>query len=103
MYNPSNKHVQVVRCKASTVVVRQVLVEYLETQQQLLHVALASPRTFDSTIAFFWCDDPGAVCRAMVSATEACPPAHLIPATLAFTMSAPEAGHEGVLGIWNVC
>ena len=102
-YKNTHEATQVIRCKACAVVVKQVPVEYLDTQEQLLHVALASPRTFDSTIAFCWCDDPEAVCRALVSAVEACPPAHLVPATLAFTMSSPEAGQGGGLGIWNVC
>ena len=98
IHSPSRRLMQVIRWKASTVVVRQALVEYLDTQQQRLHVGLVSPRTFESAIAFFWCDDPGAVCGVKVSAAEACPPAHLIPAvlSLALIMSAPEAGDKYV-------
>ena len=98
IHSPIRRLMQVIRCKASTVVVRQALVEYLDTQQQRLHVGLVSPRTFESAIAFFWCDDPGAVCGVKVSAAEVCPPAHLTPAvlSLALIMSAPEAGDKYV-------
>ena len=44
IHSPRRRLMQVIRCKASTVVVRQALVEYLDTQQQRLHVGLVSPR-----------------------------------------------------------